>query len=453
MSTIADHILALPVWVALILVFLLPALESSAFVGFVFPGEITLILGGVLASQSKVPLAAVLIAGILGAVIGDSVGYAVGRRWGRQMLHGTVGRFVKHEHLDRGEKFLSERAGRAVFLGRFTAALRVLIPGLAGMARMPYRTFLAWNVAGGLVWATAAVMLGFLAGNSWRKVEHLASRIGIGMLVLVVAAVVVSRLLRGERRQAVAGWFGRLGDTRAVTALRERFPASTHWVAARFGRGDRGFSLTLWVAIAAGGLWMLVGISQDVLAREELVTWDAPVQAWMLAHREPVLSSILQVLTWLGSSVVLVPVLLAAAALVYQRSRRAGPGVRLLVGYAGVALVTALVAALVPHPEPGPATALTPSNGSGYPSGHAVQICVAVGSILLMILREREISPRYRARAAAVVPAVALVLVVAFSRVYLGVGWTTDVLGGLALGIAWLSLWQIAERVVLRDPA
>ena len=148
-NTVASHILALPLWVALLVVFAMPALESSAFVGFVFPGEVALILGGVLASEGHVSLAAVLAAAIAGAVVGDSVGYLVGRRYGRRLLEGTLGRFVRHEHLDRAERYLADRGGKAVFLGRFTAALRVMIPGLAGMSRMHYPKFAAYNVAGG----------------------------------------------------------------------------------------------------------------------------------------------------------------------------------------------------------------------------------------------------------------------------------------------------------------
>ena len=138
---IAAILLGFPAWAALVAVFALPALESSAFVGFIFPGEIALILGGVLAQQGRVALVAVLAAGFVGAVIGDSVGYLVGRRYGRRLLDGTLGRFVKGDHVDRAERYLAERGGRAVFLGRFTAALRVMVPGAAGMARMRYRTF------------------------------------------------------------------------------------------------------------------------------------------------------------------------------------------------------------------------------------------------------------------------------------------------------------------------
>lgn len=197
---IASHLLSLPTWLALLLVFALPALEASIFLGVVVPGEIALILGGVLAYSHQAPLWAVIVCGVLGAVIGDSIGYAVGRRWGERVLHSTLGRFVKAEHLHRARGYLAARGGRAVFLGRFTAALRALMPGMAGMAPVPYRTFLPWNVAGGALWGTAAVLLGYAAGASWQEAAHLASGFGIVVLVVVVVLVAGGLLIRRLRR-------------------------------------------------------------------------------------------------------------------------------------------------------------------------------------------------------------------------------------------------------------
>ena len=199
-NSIASHILALPAALVMLLAFALPALESSAFVGFVFPGEVALILGGVLAADGRLPIAGLLACGTAGAIAGDSVGYLVGRRWGRRLLDGTLGRFVHQKHLDRGERYLAERGAQAVFVGRFTAALRVMIPGLAGMARMRYRTFLFYNVAGGAGWATMSVLLGYLGGNSWRHLQQLASGIGLAMFGVLLLAATAGLLVRRRRR-------------------------------------------------------------------------------------------------------------------------------------------------------------------------------------------------------------------------------------------------------------
>lgn len=202
MTGLVEHLLATPAWVALLVVFALPALESSAFLGFVFPGETAVLLGGVSAGLGHVPLAGVVLAGAGGAIVGDAVGYVVGRRWGRQILDSTVGRFVRAEHLDRAERALEHRGGWAVFGGRFTAALRVVIPGMAGMAHMPYRRFAVANASGGALWGATMAVAGYLAGASWHTVGHYVSLVGLGATALVVALLVVRGALRRHRSHA-----------------------------------------------------------------------------------------------------------------------------------------------------------------------------------------------------------------------------------------------------------
>lgn len=196
MGHVLEGILRLPPALALALVFLLPALEASAFIGVVLPGEIGVVLGGVLANQHRLALTAVFVAAIAGAVIGDTVGYGVGHRYGERILTALPDRLVRPEHVQRTEESIRRLGGRAVFVGRFTAALRALVPGMAGMSRLPYRRFLFWNALGGTLWATGYVLLGYLAGSQYRRVEHYANLAGLALL----AAVVVVLVVRHRRR-------------------------------------------------------------------------------------------------------------------------------------------------------------------------------------------------------------------------------------------------------------
>lgn len=197
-GNLATNLLSMPVWLALLVVFALPALEASAFIGFLFPGETALVLGGVLAYNGTAPLPAVLAAGVIGAAVGDSLGFSIGRRFGPRLLDGPLRRLVRRSHVERAQRFLAtKRGGSAIFIGRFTAALRVMVPGLAGMAGMRYRTFLVFNVAGAVVWGTGAVMLGYVAGRNWKPMLHLASQ--AGMLTLVGVAIAAIGLLLVRR--------------------------------------------------------------------------------------------------------------------------------------------------------------------------------------------------------------------------------------------------------------
>jgi membrane-associated protein len=200
MSWISDQLLHLNGVLVLVFVFLLPALESSVFLGFVFPGETAVVIGGVTAFYGRDPLWAVIAAAVAGAVVGDSIGYAVGARWGDSLLGRIPPRLVKPAHVRQGKDLIQRLGGRAVFAGRFAAALRALVPGLCGVAGMRYRVFVLWNVLGGTVWATGFVLIGYLAGASWHTVEHWASVAG-WVLVGVVAAAVAGLLLVRRRRE------------------------------------------------------------------------------------------------------------------------------------------------------------------------------------------------------------------------------------------------------------
>lgn len=202
MSSIAESILRLPPALALLLVFALPLLEASAFVGFIIPGEIGVLLGGVLANQHKVSLTAVLVLGISGAIIGDSVGYEIGKRYGERLLRKVPDRLLDDDKLQRAQESVRRLGGKAVFVGRFTTAARVLVPGLAGMAGIPYLRFLAFNVAGGALWATLFVLLGYAVGSQYKTVEHNATLIGLGLLVLIAVFLLVRRHRHRDRHAA-----------------------------------------------------------------------------------------------------------------------------------------------------------------------------------------------------------------------------------------------------------
>jgi membrane-associated protein len=199
MSGLVEHILRLPPWLALLIVFAMPALEASIFLGFIFPGEIACLLGGVLAYESKLQLWLVIVVAIAGAVIGDSVGYYVGARFGDALLGKVPERFIKPEHVERTKELIRRYGGRAVFIGRFTAALRALVPGFAGVSRMHYRSFLIWNLAGGSLWASAVVVAGYLAGNAWRKVNSTISVVSYCILGVVIVGLIALWWVRRRR--------------------------------------------------------------------------------------------------------------------------------------------------------------------------------------------------------------------------------------------------------------
>jgi membrane-associated protein len=205
MNAIVQFILNLHGVAALAIVFALPALEASAFVGVVIPGETAALVGGVLAFNHRVPLVGAIVAAALGAIIGDSVGYALGRHYGQRLLARAPTRLITADRLDRGSSAINRLGGRAVFVGRFTAVLRALVPSLAGTAAMPYRTFAVYNIAGGVLWATGFVLLGYATGRAFRTAERIAGQASLALLGAIVVGTVVALLIRRRRARHSTG--------------------------------------------------------------------------------------------------------------------------------------------------------------------------------------------------------------------------------------------------------
>src|ERR671938_447021 len=164
-------------------------LEST---GIPLPGETILLAAGLLVQRGHLDLGDAIIFGILGAVVGDQIGYWVGReggrpfvlRWGRYVL-------ITPERLERAERFFARHGGKAVFLARFVAGLRVFGALVAGISHMHWRTFFFYNALGGATWATAAVLVGYLVGGSIDLVEQWVGRASILLAILLALAIVL----------------------------------------------------------------------------------------------------------------------------------------------------------------------------------------------------------------------------------------------------------------------
>lgn len=200
-SSVVNSVLHLHSWTAYLLVGFLAFAEAAIFVGFVLPGETAVVLGGVLAHRGEVGLAQMIVVVVVAAIVGDSVGYEVGRLYGDRVLRLRLLQ-KRAAALEKASAYLRAKGGRAVFLGRFTAFLRAVMPGLAGTAKMHYPRFLAFNAAGGVVWGTGYVLLGYLAGASYQRIEKYAGRASTAVVVVVVLALAANalRLRRKERR-------------------------------------------------------------------------------------------------------------------------------------------------------------------------------------------------------------------------------------------------------------
>jgi membrane-associated protein len=196
LNSIVNGLTHLSGWVAYSVIAALVFGETAVFLGFVLPGEAAVVLGGVLASRGHLSLALLVAVVVVTALTGPMVGYEVGKRMGDRLFAARALRRVPGGP-DRARNALRDRGGLAVLLGRFLAIVRAVMPAAAGAVRVPYRTFVVYNVAGGIIWGVGYCLLGYLAGSAYSVIE---SRVGAGLAVAVAVAVVAAAAVWALRR-------------------------------------------------------------------------------------------------------------------------------------------------------------------------------------------------------------------------------------------------------------
>ncbi len=183
--------------------YLLPAVIGLESMGVPSPGETALILAAVLASQGKLQIWLVIPIAIASAIVGDNLGYLLGRWVGREVLE-AKGPFQRRrvKALAVGDRFFDKYGGKAVFVGRWIALVRVATAWLAGINEMPFPRFFAWNALGATSWALAYGLLGYFGGNA---AAHVLEKVGVGAAIALGAALVAGLIywkLREHRRAA-----------------------------------------------------------------------------------------------------------------------------------------------------------------------------------------------------------------------------------------------------------
>lgn len=394
-----------PLWI-LLAIALLSFLESLALVGILVPGIALLLAAATAAGSTGIPVWQVLLSGFVGAVVGDGLSFLLGYHY-----HHVIRRFppfTTHPHwIDKAERFFKQYGLVGIVLGRFIGPIRPVMPLVAGLMEMPPRRFFTVNILSALAWAPFYLMPGYLVGMSIEgpgalDERHLAFLLGLFL----------------------SGWL--------LAQLAQRLHAGIH-------KRDAKKNLALLLTAVCTLLFVTLGQAAKLGWLQDI---NASVAPWMIELRHHWLDDVFIGLTILGEyrPMVLWAVLVGVA-LLWQRNIYAAAlwgGFTLL----GQAFMNAskhgfsiLRPALVAEPPLSPA----------YPSGHTAMMLIFVGLIASLLL------PSVNARRYSLILSCVSVpvLFAGAGRLYLGVHWLTDVIGGLLLGALVLSLFY---GLVLRRP-
>jgi len=175
--------------------------EAAILVGFVLPGEIALLVAGYFCRYGPLNVFVMAAVAVVCAIAGDSVGFEFGRHLGPAVRRSRLGRWIGEPRWSKVDAFLHRHGGKAVFLGRLTALLRALMPSMAGMSGMRYRTFLVWNAAGGLLWGAGCVFLGYAFASALNTVSEYLTWLPIALLVVVAAGYLAIHLRKRKQER------------------------------------------------------------------------------------------------------------------------------------------------------------------------------------------------------------------------------------------------------------
>jgi membrane protein DedA with SNARE-associated domain/membrane-associated phospholipid phosphatase len=464
-NLIEDIAAGLGEW-AYLLVAVAALAETAAFLGFVAPGEFTIIFGGVLAGEGTLSIQLLIGIAWASCVAGDAIGFLLGRRLGRSfaLKHGPRVR-ITEERFAKVEEFFRRHGGKAVFLGRWLGLVRPLMPFLAGASAMSYRRFAPYDVLSAGLWAATWCLLGYIF---WQSFEQVAANAGRGTLAFAVLLGLfvgvyqaIKRLRHPEQRRAFAAWLDRqtqrpllrplgwLGRA-AATVLRPlwRYVLRPVWIlvapplrflVGRLTPGELGIELTTLLAIAGVCVYTVI-LQINLLETDALLPADETALDVARDIETAFLTTLADALAVIGR--LWFVVLVAAGGCAYLLSRRRAPeALALSAGLALTQITTQILKSAVDRPRPGDAIAEV--DGFAYPSGHA---SLAITYLAFAVVLSRTVPVAWKVPL--VIAGTVLAVAIGLSRVYLRVHFLSDVTGGQAVGLAIFSLCGTVALVV-----
>lgn len=407
---------------------LMTFLETSAFFGFLVPGESMVVIAGLLASKGILDLGDVIWVASLGAIMGDTVGYFIGRRFGEGFFL-KFGKylFLRKEYLDEAKGFFGKHGGKTVFFGRFVAWLRAFSPVIAGASKMHYLKFLFFNVAGGIVWATTFSVLGYFVGNSWYIIKEYIGSLGVFAFTFCAIIIFLYFFLTKRRRliKKKVSWI----DKR----LSSQMPKTWDFIKARFSAGSwYGLNLTIGIVLLLLALFSFGEIIEELADKETLFYLDFRVKAFMEGLISPHVTAFMVGVTNLGG--VSLIVIVSAVITLYLLYKRYWWDLFAFFLVAGGGEIILFILKLLFH-RPRPTAKLVTVHGYSFPSGHAFASMMVYGFLIYITwkLIKSEVL-----RLLIFSLSIIFIIFVGISRIYLKVHWLTDVLGGYTAGVAWL---------------
>ncbi len=172
--------------------------ETGIMAGFFLPGDSLLVTAGLLASAGLLNVWVLLLELTLAAVFGDSLNYFVGRKIGPKLFVRDDSWLFNKNHLLRTQRFYEKYGAKTIVLARFVPIIRTFAPAVAGVGQMTYRRFVFFNIAGGIAWVFAMVLLGYFLGRSVPNIDRYVHKIIVVVILVSFIPIVLEYFKSGR---------------------------------------------------------------------------------------------------------------------------------------------------------------------------------------------------------------------------------------------------------------
>jgi membrane protein DedA with SNARE-associated domain/membrane-associated phospholipid phosphatase len=389
------------------IIFFATILEALPLIGFFIPGEMIVILGGFFAKRGMLHLSLVLIIAIIGAVLGDLIGYQLGKKYG----HSFITRYGKHfffkeEYYLKTKQLLRAHTGKTLVIGRFNSVTRAFAPFVSGTTKIKFSKFMFYNVCGGIAWGLTFTFVGYIFGTSY---DIVSGYIGEVVLVAIIIAIVLAYLYKFINK-------------------RKKIFTKNHFYA---------------LIINIFSLYIFSKIVEDIIKKELISKFDIWLNAKILLIMSPMLTKAMIIVTSIMNFWGVFFLSLTVIGIMIYKKKWYNI-VLYIFSIGGGALIAYSIKRIIHRIRP--EDAIIHVSGYSFPSGHAT---VAMIFFAIVIYSFKDELKSKIGRIAYICLGIIMILLIGFSRIYLGAHWFSDVIAGFALGMFWLTLLILLFKPII----
>lgn len=435
-------------------IFLISFGESLAFIGLLIPGSFLVILFGFFAAQGGFSIFNLIWVIALGGILGDIFSYYLGKKGSK------IFRFIKKQHLEKAENFIKRHGDKSIFLGRFIGPLRPIIPFTCGVLKMEIKKFIYWSIFSTLSWTISHVLFGYLIGKTLGEVEIWSTKLAALFLYFGLFFVLVSLLkwlLINKGKQFFAfvksifiSLIQALATNPEIKKLVAKYPRFFHFLKKRLTRKNfYGLLLTILIFVFLYFLLNFLGIIKDILTTNALAQADIRLENLLYAYRHPLIAKFFLWVSLFGKWQIVASIAVIFLVILWLRKKWLYI-LPFLLTLAGSTLSDFLGKIILHRPRP-LEVAFYHEGSYSFPSGHATIAVAIYGFIAYYLLKNVK---KWRHRINILFTTIILILAIGFSRLYLGVHYLSDVIGGYLLGGLWLIIglglteWLIEKKPI-----